>query len=71
MAWLILILVLIAAAFGILGAVIKAAVFLVLTIVTVILMFVAIGYWLVRHQISKANRTVHETPLPPPRDDRY
>ena len=43
MAWVILVLVLLAAAFGVLGAVIKAAAFLVLTILLAVAALVAIA----------------------------
>jgi membrane protein implicated in regulation of membrane protease activity len=53
MGWFLLILVLIAIAFGILGAVIKAAVFVVLTLITVVVLLALIGRLLIRHQLNK------------------
>jgi uncharacterized protein (DUF58 family) len=85
MGWLILILVLLAAAFGVLGAVLKAAAFLALTVLLAIAVLVTIGWYVVKHQARKltgeldariADQRVEryrrdEGPLPPPRDDRY
>ena len=53
MGWLILILVLIAVALGILGAVIKAVAFIVLTILFTMLALGAIAYYAVRHQARR------------------
>ena len=53
MGWLILILVLIAVALGILGAVIKAVAFIVLTIIFTMLALGAIAYYAVRHQARR------------------
>ncbi len=84
MGWVILILVLLAAAFGVLGAVLKAAAFLVLTALLSVVVLVTIGWYVVRHQArrllsdvdarmaDRAERSENEsTELPPPRDDRY
>ncbi|HSL11775.1 MAG TPA: hypothetical protein VLA82_10725 [Actinomycetota bacterium] len=86
MGWLILILVLLAAAFGILGAVLKAAAFVVLTVVLSIVILAAIGWYVVRSQArrlmtdvdrrmadQRVERFHRDDPgdLPPPRDDRY
>ena len=86
MGWLILILVLLAAAFGVLGAVLKAAAFIVLTVVLSIVLLVTIGWYVLKHQTRKlltdADRRMADQrvenyrqddagELPPPRDDRY
>lgn len=56
MAWVILILVLLAAAFGVLGAVIKAAAFLVLTIVLAVAALVAIAWYSFKGQLRRWER---------------
>jgi peptidoglycan/LPS O-acetylase OafA/YrhL len=86
MGWAILILVLLAAAFGILGAVLKAAAFIVLTVLLSIVILAAVGWYVVKHQarrlMSEADvrmadqrverfRRDDDGELPPPRDDRY
>jgi peptidoglycan/LPS O-acetylase OafA/YrhL len=53
MGWFILILVLIAIAFGILGAVVKAVAFIVLTIVFTLIALGAITYFVVKHQARR------------------
>jgi len=53
MGWLILILVLIAVALGILGAVVKAVAFIVLTIIFTVLALGAIAYFAVKHQTRR------------------
>jgi hypothetical protein len=53
MGWLVLILVLIAIAFGILGAVIKAVAFVVLTVIFTVLALGAIAYFTIKHQARK------------------
>ena len=56
MGWFLLFLVLVAIAFGVLGAVIKATVFLVLTILFTLAALIAIGLFAVRHQANKLRR---------------
>jgi hypothetical protein len=56
MAWLILILVLLAAAFGVLVAVVKAVAFIVLTILLTIAALVAIVWYSVKAQIRRWER---------------
>jgi hypothetical protein len=56
MAWVILILVLLAAAFGVLGAVVKAAAFLVLTILLAVAALVAIAWYSVKGQLRRWER---------------
>jgi hypothetical protein len=51
--WFILILVLIAIAFGVLGAVVKAVAFIVLTIIFTLIALGAIAYFAVRHQARR------------------
>jgi peptidoglycan/LPS O-acetylase OafA/YrhL len=53
MGWILLILVLLAAAFGILGAVVKAVAFLVLTIVLTVVTLSILVWWLVRRQARR------------------
>jgi hypothetical protein len=77
MGWLLLFLVLIAAAFGVLGAVIKATVFVVLTIVFVAISLGLIAYLAIKHQARKIQEEFERrirpprTELPRPHDDRY
>jgi hypothetical protein len=56
MAWVILLLVLLAAAFGILGAVVKAVAFLVLTILLTVAALVAIAWYSFRGQLRRWER---------------
>lgn len=53
MGWFILILVLVAVALGILGAVVKAVAFIVLTIIFTMLALGAIAYYAVKHQARR------------------
>ncbi|HET9248848.1 MAG TPA: hypothetical protein VFP13_02750 [Actinomycetota bacterium] len=53
MGWLILILVLLAAAFGVLGAVIKTAAFLVLTILVTVTALAAIAWYGFKRQLRR------------------
>jgi UPF0716 family protein affecting phage T7 exclusion len=70
----ILILLLLAAVFGILGIVVKAALFLVLTALLTLAILVALGWWALKRS---ARRYTSGSPspgpdaLPPTRDDRY
>jgi peptidoglycan/LPS O-acetylase OafA/YrhL len=56
MAWLILIVLLLAAAFGVLGAVVKATAFLVLTIVLTIAALAALVWYSFRAQVRRWQR---------------
>ena len=82
MAWLILILVLVAAAFGVLGVVIKTAAFLVLTILVTLAALAAIAWYGFKWQVRRWERDgvggeVRWGSRPQPRrdlpshDDRY
>ena len=69
MGWFILILVLLALAFGVLGAVVKAVVFVVLTVIFTLIALGAIAYFAVKHQARRYTQDVNGTngrrPLPP------
>jgi predicted aspartyl protease len=65
MGWFLLILVLIALAFGILGAVIKAAVFVVLTLIAVVVLLGFIGRLVIRHQLNKITESFQRRPQLP------
>jgi hypothetical protein len=56
MGWVILFLVLLAAAFGVLGAVVKAAAFLVLTILLTVAALVAIAWYAFKGQLRRWER---------------
>lgn len=77
MGWLLLFLVLIAAAFGVLGAVIKATVFVVLTLIFVALTLATIAYLVFKQQARKVQEQLErrlqppKRDFPPGRDDRY
>jgi cobalamin biosynthesis protein CobD/CbiB len=85
MLWAILILLVLAALFGVLAAVVKAVAFIILTILLTITVFAALGWWALKRQVRKvadqldaqsaerpvAGRDRQDGELPPPRDDRY
>lgn len=86
MGWLILLIVLIAAALGVLGFVVKAAAVILLTLALVVVVLMAVVWYAFTHQVRKIQRhldeqlTQSETPglagsrdrgTPPLRDDRY
>jgi Flp pilus assembly protein TadB len=87
MAWFLLILVLLAAAFGILGAVLKLTAIIVFTLVFSVVVLSMIGWWLVKRQLKRFGREFDERAdqlrvtryrkneaadrLPPAHDDRY
>ena len=56
MGWVILLLVLLAAAFGVLGAVVKAAAFIVLTILLAVTALVAIAWYTLKGQLRRWER---------------
>ncbi len=68
MGWFILILLLLAAAFGILAAVVKVVAFIVLTILLTIAVLVAIAWYVLKHQMRRIGS---QLTTPPGRDDRY
>ena len=70
----ILILLLLAAIFGILGIVVKAALFIVLTALLSLTILVALGWWAVKRsakRYSSGSSPSGPAQLPPTRDDRY
>jgi len=70
----ILILLLLAAIFGILGIVVKAALFIVLTALLSLTILVALGWWAVKRsakRYSSGSPPSGQAQLPPTRDDRY
>ena len=83
MAWFLLILVLLAAAFGVLGAVIKVTAFLVLTILLTLAVLAAVAWFAIRsqmrrwqHEVVGSSRTWDRPSNGPARDlpthdDRY
>jgi len=71
MGWVLLFLVLIAAAFGVLGAVVKATIFLVLTIIMTVLALGFIVYLLLRRQARRVERDLTRRLQPPKQDYRY
>jgi membrane protein implicated in regulation of membrane protease activity len=86
MAWLILLIVLIAAALGVLGFVVKAAAAILLTLALVVVALMAVIWYAFKHQVGKIQRqldrqhTQTDAPgpsgskdrgIPPLRDDRY
>ncbi|MEA2522177.1 MAG: hypothetical protein QOI81_1823 [Actinomycetota bacterium] len=68
---LFLFLVLVAVALGILGAVIKVAAFVVLTVITVVFLLGLTGYLVFKWQFNKIARSVEKRLQPPSVDDRY
>jgi Flp pilus assembly protein TadB len=74
MGWILLFLILIAAAFGVLGLVVKATVFIVLTILMTLLVLGYIAYAMVRRQARKLTKEMGgQLPptRPPTQDYRY
>jgi uncharacterized protein HemX len=69
MGWVLLFLVLVAAAFGVLGAVIKATVFIVLTIISVTLILGVVVYLLLKQQARRVQRELEDRFRP--HTDRY
>jgi uncharacterized protein HemX len=69
MGWVLLFLVLVAAAFGVLGAVIKATVFIVLTIISVTLILGMVVYLLLKQQARRVQRELEDRFRP--HTDRY
>jgi hypothetical protein len=86
MMWLVLILLVLAAVFGVLGLVVKAVAFVVLTIALIVVVLIAVAWYAIKHQARRLSRDLDahlaerratefyrddEGELPPPRDDRY
>ncbi len=71
MGWFLLFLVLIAAAFGVLGLVIKATVFVVLTIVMTVIVLGFIAYLMLRRQARRFDDDLNKRLQPPSQDPRY
>ena len=71
MLWLLVFLVLIAAAFGVLGLVIKATIVIVLTIVSVVLVFAMLIVFALKRQARRFETELERRLQPPRRDDRY
>ena len=67
MGWFILILVLLAAAFGVLSLVVKTVLVIVLTIMLTVAILVAIVWYTFKHQLRRVQRELE----PPRHDDRY
>ena len=75
MGWILLVLLLIAAAFGVLGLVIKATIFVVLTVVMSTILLAYIAYAIVKRQARKMSddldRRLQPPSQPPTQDYRY
>jgi peptidoglycan/LPS O-acetylase OafA/YrhL len=71
MGWILLFLVLIAAALGVLGLVVKATIFLVLTILMTVIVLGYIAYLIVRRQARRLQKDFEKRLQPPSRDYRY
>ena len=71
MGWFLLFLVLIAAAFGVLGLVIKATVFVVLTIVMTVIVLGFIAYLMLKRQAKRFDNELNDRLQPPSQDPRY
>jgi hypothetical protein len=65
--WFILILIVLAAAFGVLSIVVKTVLVLVLTILLTVAIFVAIVWYAFKHQLRRVQREL----APRRHDDRY
>lgn len=71
MGWLLLFLVLVAAAFGVLGLIVKAAVFIVLTVVLTVVALGYIAYLMLRRQARRFENDLNKRLQPPRHDPRY
>lgn len=71
MGWLLLFLVLVAAAFGVLGLIVKAAVFIVLTVVLTVIALGYIAYLMLRRQARRFENDLNKRLQPPRHDPRY
>ncbi len=66
-----LILLIIALALGVLGAVIKLATVVVLTLILVVTLLGSTGYLVFKWQMNKISRSLEKRLQPPSVDDRY
>lgn len=71
MGWFLLILVLLAAAFGVLGAVIKVTAVIVFSILLTIAVLITLGVLAVKYGWWKTNKEAGRRLSVPRRDDRY
>jgi ABC-type uncharacterized transport system permease subunit len=71
MGWILLVLILIAAAFGVLGLVVKATIFIVLTVVISTILLAYIAYAIVKRQATKVAKELDRRLQPPTQDYRY
>lgn len=71
MGWFLLILVVLAAALGVLGAVLKLTAIVVLTIMLTVAILVTVGVLALRYGWWRATRDVERRLSGPRRDDRY
>jgi hypothetical protein len=71
MGWILLFLVLIAAALGVLGLVVKATIFLVLTILMTVILLGYVAYLIVRRQAKRMQKEFEKRLQPPSQDYRY
>ncbi len=71
MGWVLLFLVLVAAALGVLGLVVKATLFLVLTILMTVIVLGYVAYLIVRRQAKRIQKEFEKRLQPPSQDYRY
>jgi peptidoglycan/LPS O-acetylase OafA/YrhL len=71
MGWIVLVLILIAAAFGVLGLVVKATIFIVLTVVISTILLAYIAFALVKRQARRVAKELDRRLQPPSQDYRY
>ena len=71
MGWVLLFLVLIAAALGVLGLVVKATIFLVLTILMTVIVLGYVAFLIVRRQARRLQKEFEKRRQPPSQDYRY
>lgn len=71
MGWILLVLLLIAAAFGVLWLVVKVTIFIVLTIVMSTLLLAYLAYAVVKRQARKMAKELDRRLQPPTQDNRY
>ena len=71
MGWVLLVLVLVAAAFGVLGLVVKATMFLVLTLIMTAVVLGYVAYFLVKRQAKRIADDLDRRLQPRNQDYRY